>query len=133
MRVAKGSFRTDGSYTRYFGCTGKSHNRSCDGVKVPVYAESLENMAYDLITEKLTTLKDVRRSVHNDNSSKLNQMKNRVSEIKAAQERLVELMLNDAMEPDMLKLLNERAKKLSDEQREIYEKSKNWRRENPKS
>lgn len=122
MRVAKGSFRTDGSYTRYFGCTGKSHNRSCDGVKVPVYAESLENMAYDLITEKLTTLKDVRRSVHNDNSSKLNQMKNRVSEIKAAQERLVELMLNDAMEPDMLKLLNERAKKLSDEQREIYEK-----------
>ena len=122
MRVAKGSFRTDGSYTRYFGCTGKSHNRSCDGVKVPVYAESLENMAYDLITQKLIALKDVRRSVQNDNSSKLNQMKNRISEIKAAQERLVELMMTDAVEPDMLKLLNERAKKLSEEQRGIYEK-----------
>lgn len=122
MRAAKGSLRTDGSYTRYFGCTGKSHNRICDGVKVPVYAESLEDLVYDLITKKLTTLKDVRRSVQNDDSSKLNQMKNRISEIKTAQKKLVELMMNDAVEPDMLKLLNERAKKLSEEQRGIYEK-----------
>lgn len=122
MRAAKGSLHTDGSYTRYFGCTGKSHNRICDGVKVPVYAESLENMVYELITQKLTALKDVRRSVQNDDSSKLNRMKNSISEIKAAQERLVELMMNDAVEPDMLKLLNERAKKLSEEQRGLYEK-----------
>ena len=85
MRVAKGSLHTDGSYTRYFGCTGKSHNRICDGVKVPVYAESLENMVYDRITQKLTTLKDVRRNIRNTNSSKLNQMKNRIREIKATQ------------------------------------------------
>lgn len=122
MRAAKGSLHTDGSYTRYFSCTGKSHNRICGGVKVPVYAESLENMVYDLITQKLTALKNVRRSTQNDNSSKLNQLKNSVSEIKAAQERLVELMMNDTVEPDMLKLLNDRAEKLSEEQQDISQK-----------
>lgn len=122
MRAAKGSLRTDGSYTRYFGCTGKSHNRICDGVKVPVYAESLEAMVYELITEKLTTLKDVRCNVQNDNNSKRNQLMNRISEIKVSQERLVERMLDDTVEPDMLHLLNERAKKLAAEQREAKEK-----------
>ena len=122
MRVAKGSLRTDGSYTRYFGCTGKSHNRICNGVKAPIYAESLEAMVYALIAEKLMTLKDVRRNVRNDNSGRQNQLMNRLSEIRISQDRLVELMLDEALEPDMLRLLNERAKKLSEEQHEVKEK-----------
>ena len=122
MRAAKGSLRTDGSYTRYFGCTGKSHNRICEGVKVPVYAESLENMTYDLIMQKLMTLKDVRRNVQNDNSGRRNLLMNRLSEIRSLQDRLVERMLDKALEPDILHLLNERAKKLSEEQREVKEK-----------
>ncbi|MBR4960122.1 MAG: recombinase family protein [Clostridia bacterium] len=121
MRVAKGSMHTDGSYTRYLGCTGKSHNRICDGVKVPVYAESLENMVYGLIAQKLTTLKDVRRNIPNTGNA-LNQVKNRISEIRAAKEKLVDFMLQDSVEPDMLQLLNGRAEKLSAEQQALYEK-----------
>jgi len=122
MRVVKGSLRTDGSYTRYFGCTGKAVNRICDGVKVPVYAESLENMVYDLIEQKLETLHDVRRKVQEDYGSKLNHLKNRLSEIKTAQQRLVEMVLSDSLGEEMRKLLNDRAVALAQEHREICEK-----------
>ncbi|MBQ8400636.1 MAG: recombinase zinc beta ribbon domain-containing protein, partial [Clostridia bacterium] len=122
MRAARGNFRTDGSYTRYFGCTGKSHNRICDGVKIPVYADSLEAMADDLIAQKLSALKDIRRCIQNGNSSKVNQMKNRISEIKADQKKLVEILLHDTVEPDMLDLLNARAEELSEEKRALSEK-----------
>ena len=122
MRVVKGGLRTDGSCIRYFGCTGKSHNRICNGVKVPVYAESLETLVYDLIARKLTTLKTVRRSSPNESSDQLNQIRNRISEIRSAQEKLVDLLLKEAGESDMLKLLNGRAEKLSEEQQELYEK-----------
>jgi hypothetical protein len=54
---------------------------------------------------------------------------NRLSEIKISQDRLVELMLDKALEPDMLHLLNERAKKLSEEQREIKEKLEKFEEE----
>ena len=122
MRANKGSTRKDGSCTRYFSCTGKSHNHICVGVKVPMYAESLENTMYELITEKIASLNDVRHSIQSENYSKINSMKNRISEIKAEQAKLVDLLMNNAVASDMLKLLNERAKMLSEEQHDIYEK-----------
>ena len=129
MRVNKGSPRKDGSCVRYFGCTGKSHNRICDGVKVPVYAENLENTMYDLITEKIASLNDVRHNVQSDNCSQINSMKNRISEIKAEQAKLVELIMSNALESDMVKLLNDKAKMLAEEQHEIYDKIENLQSE----
>ena len=76
-------------------------------------------MVYQLISEKLLTLKDGHRRITNDNVAKINGIKNRLSEIKAAQERLVERMLQDNVESDLQALLNERAKKLADEKREL--------------
>lgn len=119
MTVTKGGLHADGTRTRYFSCTGKINNRICKGVKVTLYADSLEDMVYRLIAEKLLTLKDARRRITTDNAAKINAIKNRLSEIKVAQERLVELMMRDQVESDLQALLNERAKKLADEKREL--------------
>ncbi|MBR1969277.1 MAG: recombinase family protein [Clostridia bacterium] len=122
MTVTKGGKRKDGSQTRYFSCTGKSHNRICKGTNKPIYADSLEDMVYELISEKLETLKGSRKKISTDNSNQINLLKNRISEIKKAQEQLVNLLMNDDIEADMINLLNERAKKLAEEKSDILSK-----------
>lgn len=122
MTVTKGGLHSDGSRTRYFSCTGKSHNRICKGTKNTLYADSLEDMVYELISEKLLTLKSGKRKISTDNSNKINLLKNRISEIKAEQEKLVDIMLRDGLESEMLVLLNNKAKKLSDEKKTLLER-----------
>jgi hypothetical protein len=121
MTVTKGNPHADGTRTRYFSCTGKSHNRACKGSKVTLYADSLEDMVYELITEKLATLKDSRKQITTDNTGKVNLLKNRLTEIRQAEEKLVDLILGGA-EPDMMALLNQRAQKLAEEKREVSER-----------
>ena len=122
MTVTKGGVKSDGSRTRYFSCTGKSHNRICEGVKTPLYADCLEDMVYRLISEKMLLLKNGKRKITTDNSNKINLLKNRLSSIKAEQEKLVNIMLKDGIETEMLELLNTKAKNLSDEKKSIIEK-----------
>jgi DNA invertase Pin-like site-specific DNA recombinase len=122
MTVTKGGVHSDGSRTRYFSCRGKSHNRICKGTKNTLYADSLEDMVYKIIYEKLLTLKSGRRKITTDNSNKINLLKNRISEIKVEQEKLVEVMLKDGIDTEMLDLLNQKAKKLSDEKKDICKK-----------
>lgn len=119
MTVTRGGKHKDGTQTRYFSCTGKSHNRVCKGTKVTLYADSLEDMAYNLISEKLETLKGSRKKVSTDNSNKINLLKNRISEIKLSQDKLMNMLLNDKFDKDMITLLNEKAKKLSAERQEL--------------
>ncbi len=122
MTVTKGGKRADGSQTRYFSCTGKSHNRICKGVQVPIYADSLEDMVYELICEKFASLKSGRKKISSDNSGKLNLLKNRLLEIGKEQDKIIGLVLRDDIANDMIKLLNERAGKLSAEKQEISDK-----------
>lgn len=122
MTVTKGGKRKDGSQTRYFSCTGKSHNRICKGTSEPVYADELEDMVYELVSEKLETLKGCRKKIATDNSNQVNLLKNRISEINKAQEQLVNLLMNDALETDMIQLLNEKAKKFAEEKAAILSK-----------
>ncbi len=72
-------------------------------------------MVYELVSEKLETLKGGRKKISTYNSNQINLLKNRISEIKKAQEKLVTLLMNDAIEADMINLLNERARKLAGE------------------
>ena len=122
MTVTKGGKRADGSQTRYFSCTGKSHNRICEGPKVTIYADSIEAMAYELILEKLSSLKANRKKISNCNTEKINFLKNRISEISAEQERLVSLMLRSDIGFDMVELLNNKSRTLAEEKSEILEK-----------
>ena len=120
MTVTKSGKRADGSQTRYFSCTGKQR-RICDGIKVTLYADSLEEMVYDLIFEKFRSMKTCTGKAQSESTGKINALKNKISEIHASQNKLVELMMNGAIEPDMMKLLNERAKALADEKRKLTE------------
>lgn len=87
-----------------------------------LYADSLEDMVCTLISEKLETLKGSRKKVSTDNSNRINLLKNRIGAVKISQERLVNMLLNDEIGGDMISLLNEKAKKLSDEQKELSER-----------
>ena len=122
MTVTKGGKRIDGSQTRYFSCTGKSHNRICKGVDVPIYADDLEDTVFKLIEEKLSTLKTERRQITSSNANKTNILKNRLGEISIEQDKLVELMMRQSVDDDMLALLNGKAKKLSDEKCDLVNK-----------
>jgi hypothetical protein len=120
MTVTKSGKRKDGSQTRYFSCTGKQR-RICDGTKVTLYADSLEDMVYDLISEKFRTMKTCTGKAQSENTGKINALKNQLSEIQASQRKLVDLMMSGGTEPDMLALLNERARVLAEEKRKITE------------
>ena len=125
MTITKGGKHLDGSQTRYFSCTGRSHNRICKGIDVTIYADDLEDAVYKLIAEKLSTLKTEQRKITSDNSNKINLLKNRISEISVDQDKLVELIMNDSVDEDMLSLLNVKAKKLAEEKRNIIDKIDN--------
>jgi len=120
MTVTKSGKRADGSQTRYFSCTGKQR-RICDGAKVTLYADSLEDMVYDLISEKFRSMKTCTGKVQNENTGKINALKNKLSEIHASQNKLVEVMMSSAVDSDMMKLLNEKAKALAEEKRKVTE------------
>ena len=129
MTVTRGGKHKDRTQTRYFNCTGKSHNRICKGSNVTIYADSLEEMVYKLISEKLNTLKGSRKKISTDNSNKINLIKNRISEINKSQDKLVDMLLNDSVEYDMINLLNEKANKLAAEKQELLQKVENLENE----
>lgn len=122
MTVTKGGRRLDGTQTRYFHCTGKFHSRICQGPDVTLYAESLENMADKLISDKLLHLKRCRIHLSTDDTNKINLLKNHLSEIKAAQDRLVSMMLNKETGREMMQLMNEKAQELAGEKTIIQKK-----------
>lgn len=120
LTVTRGGKRADGTSLRYFNCTGRS-NRSCKGPRVTLYADSLEAMADQMITEKLATLKNCRRQVSAESANKLNILKGELLEIKAAQERLADLVIKDGIESEMLEILNTKAKILAEKKRSVGE------------
>jgi len=117
MTVVKGSRRKDGSCSRYFVCTGKSHG-ICMGPDPVLYAGDLEELAETVITEKLASLKDCRLS-RNVDLSQINQMKNRLTEIGLAEEKLVSTILSGTPDGDMMDLLNGKAHRLAEEKQSL--------------
>ena len=117
--MTRGGKKKDGTQTRYFSCTGKSHNRVCGGTKNPIYAEELESTVNEMIYGKIKALNDYRRKKTDVNSAQINNLKNRASEINREQDKIVGLLINDEIETDMIKLLNEKARKLSCEKGEL--------------
>lgn len=121
MTVTRGGARRDGTRTRYFNCARKLRGGVCKGQKAPLYADSMEGMVFDLIYDKLKTLNACPRRAK-DGSNAINALKNRLSAIKSAQDKLVDMLMNGEIGDDILSLLNERARRLSEERRGIAEK-----------
>ncbi len=121
MTVTKGAVKSDGTQTRYFSCTGKSHNRACKGVKRPLYADCLEDMVYELIAEKLAVLKQHRKKISTDNTNKINVLKNELATIKKQQDKLMDMLLSDEANSRTIALINCRADELGDKHKNIVE------------
>ena len=121
MTCTKGAEKSDGTRTRYFSCTGKSHNRACKGVNKPVYADSLEDMVYELIAEKLADLKQHRKKISTDNTNKINVLKNELATIKNQQDKLIDKLLSDDANGFSMAMLNTRATELGLKQQSMLE------------
>ena len=81
MTIIKGKPDKNGVFRRYFNCTGKSHKKICTGPKTSIYAEDLENMVYDCITEKLTDLTSSKRTAKLEDTAEINDLKLKIKAI----------------------------------------------------
>lgn len=109
MTTIKGKINKEGEIRRYFNCTGKSHKKMCTGPKVSIYAEDLENMVYDCISEKLSDLRDTKHSAKSNNAAEINDLKLKLKTIEKAEKQLLDTMLTGGFNEDLLALANQKA------------------------
>lgn len=121
MTTVKGKVNKNGGIRRYFNCTGKSHKRICTGTKVTIYAEDLERMVYDCITDKFADLKDTASSAGQADTAESNEIKLKILSLEKSRQRLVDMLLEDDVNREMKELLNQRASQLKQEQNLLNE------------
>lgn len=112
MTTVKGVINKEGEIRRYFNCTGKSHQKICTGTKVTIYAEDLENMVYGCITEKLSDLKEIRRTGKAVDYSEINDLKLKLKTVEQGEKQLIDTMLAGGFNADLLELANKKAAQL---------------------
>lgn len=112
MTTVKGVINKEGEIRRYFNCTGKSHQKICTGTKVTIYAEDLENMVYGCITEKLSDLKEIRRTGKAVDYSEINDLKLKLKTVEQDEKQLIDTMLAGGFNADLLELANKKAAQL---------------------
>lgn len=122
MTTIKGKANKDGEIRRYFNCTGKSHKKMCTGPKVSIYAEDLEKMVYDCITEKLAELKCAKHTTNKNNSTEINEIKLKIKTIEKAEEQLMDTMLTGGFNEDLLVLANQKATRFKQDKAVLYER-----------
>lgn len=112
MTTVKAVINNNGEIRRYFNCTGKSHQKICTGTKVTIYAEDLENMVYDCITEKLSDLKEIKRTSKTADYSEINDLKLKLKTVEQNEKQLIDTMLAGGFNSDLLALANQKAAQL---------------------
>lgn len=116
MTTVKGKANKNGEIRRYFNCTGKSHKKTCTGTRVTIYAEDLENMVYDCITDKFSELSNAVPGNRQNDSAEINDIKLKILSIEKSCQQIVDMLLADDVNRDMKALLNQRATQLKQEQ-----------------
>lgn len=122
MTTIKGKVNKNGEMRRYFNCTGKTNKRVCTGTKVTVYAEDLEDMLYDCISEKLTDFKEVTRSSNSTDTAEINELKLKIKEIEKSEARLMDAMLSGGFNSDMIAIANQKAVRFKNDKLAMYER-----------
>ena len=118
MTTIKG--KTGGGETRrYFTCTGKSHFKDCKGIKTTIYAESLEDMVFNEIANKLDVLKTVRTKQRKSLHPELNELRNKLKTIELAEEQIADALTKPEVNSDLLEILSKRASKLKTDRTEL--------------
>ena len=122
MTTIKGKINKDGEIRRYFNCTGKSHKKICSGTKVSIYAEDLERMVYDCISEKLSELKEVKHTTSKGNTTEINDLKLKIKAIEKSEKQLMDTMLTGGFNDDLLTLANQKATQFKKDKLALYER-----------
>lgn len=94
----------------------------CTGPKVSIYAEDLEKMVYDCITEKLAELKCAKHTTNKNNSTEINEIKLKIKTIEKAEEQLMDTMLTGGFNEDLLVLANQKATRFKQDKAVLYER-----------
>lgn len=108
-----------GEIRRYFTCTGKTHFKDCKGIKTTIYAESLEDMVYSEIANKLETLKNIRTSERKNLNPEINELRNKVKAVELSQNKIADMLMQPEANADLLEIMSQRATKLKAERAEI--------------
>ena len=115
------SQRPDGSYRRYFNCTGRSHKKICSGTKTPIYADDIENIISQYIAEKLKDIGLAKRSVSTQANTQLNQLKLQLKELELQEEQLGDLLISGQLNQDTIQLANRKAETLKKKKQKLLE------------
>lgn len=122
MTTIKGKINKDGEMRRYFNCTGKSHKKICTGPKLSIYAEDLEDMIYDCISEKLSKLKGTNNTTAKGNTAEINDLKLKIKAIEKLEKQLMDTMIIGGFNNDLLTLANQKATQLKKDKLALYER-----------
>lgn len=116
MTTVKGESR------KYFLCSGKTHKKTCTGIKEPVYVEDMENMVDECITKKLAVLKLSRVKHSEENAAEVNALKIKIKETDQKLSSLSEAVLAGSLNSEMIAVLNEKAKQLTAQKQQYFDK-----------
>ena len=109
-----------GEIRRYFTCTGKTHFKDCAGTRVTIYAESLENMAYNEISKKLEALKNVKKSEQKNINPEINDLRNKLKSIELVENQIADAFTKDGVSTELIEILSRRASQLKADKTEIF-------------
>lgn len=109
MTTVKGQSR------KYFLCTGKTHKKTCTGIKQTIYVEDVEELIDECIGKKLECLNCSKTQHSEENTVQVNILKLKIKEVEQKLNTLSDAILNGTLNPEMISILNDRAKKLTEE------------------
>lgn len=122
MTTIKGKIGKEGQIRLYFNCTGKSHKKICTGTKVTIYAEDLEHMVYDCIYEKLSDIKERKKTTVKGDAAATNELKLKIKEIEKSERQLMDTILSGSFQEELLALANQKAAQLKRERIVLQER-----------
>ena len=106
----------------YFLCTGRTHKKTCKGVKQTLYVSDMEDMIDECIKKKLNSLKLSRVKHSEDGMAQINALKLKIKEIDEQMMKLSDAILSGLLNNDMVQVLNAKAKSLSNEKRVLTDR-----------
>ncbi len=111
-----------GASKRYFLCTGKTHKKTCTGIKETIYVEDMEALLSNCITQKLKGQTASASESHTETEVQLQALKRQLAEIEGQLSRLSEAVLSGNLNEELIAVLNSKAKSLSAEKRGLLDR-----------
>lgn len=117
MTTVKGK-ETNGNIRRYFVCTGKTHYKTCKGTACTLYADSIEQLIYNEISNKLEEI-PIGNVGYKLPLKEINLLSNKLRAVDLAEEQLAESLLCGNFNEEMIMILNKKAQQLNEERMKL--------------